>query len=1174
MNQVESALDSEDEIRVHGFGGYGNGDMEYLLLAHLAKSMWQKHGRRLIVLYKSRARLQQGLEKYRGFRRSESFLEPLTLPETDPWGHERFVSQQRYRQQRIQALSSLIHARGPLIFATPQGLLQRTLDKDAYLAMECVLQVGMEMETTSLKDRLEDLSYQYTERVENPGEFSSRGGILDIFPAGSMEPVRMEFFGDEIASIRSFDAKSQLTNDTLEKVVIGPREEFILAKKSRSKTHQKLYEYLMAQEVLREDREGFLEAFFDGYLFPELFAFAPFFREKEALGADFLEREDILFFMDPKDSLKDSYEEFYAKAMERFEKDREAKRPTFSPSGHFAPLSALEEKSAVFKKIMFSEPRVEGSGHDVSFEVSFFQELSKIKALTKISDRFPKWVDYWQQKLLKDYQILLVCPTKNVLERIGHLLANRNMNYLVLKDIFALRDDMLPSGVYLTRGYLGGCVDVAKDKLLLISSEEVLAVKVSTPQNDSKKLQALMESFSDLVKGDYVVHMHHGIGQFLGMETMGSAGAKTDFLKLEYGGGDKLYLPIDRLSLLQKYKSGDDKKRPELDRLQGQGWNRRKAKAAGAAREIAEELLKAKAKRKLAKGHAFGAPGELYYEFETGFPFDETDDQLKAIDDVNHDLSLPCPMDRLVCGDVGFGKTEIALRASMRVVADGFQVMVVVPTTILCFQHFRTFKERFSSFGVEVEYVSRFVPQKKMKETLRLFSQGKIDILIGTHRILSKDVKSHNLGLLVVDEEQRFGVSQKEIIKGLSDGVDLLTLTATPIPRTLHMSILGLKDISLLMTPPKRRLPVKTFVSPFDDTMVKEAILLEIQRKGQVFYLHNRVEDINQVAANLQLLVPQATIQVAHGQMTAAALEKVMMAFMQCECSVLVCTTIIESGLDLPNVNTMIVPQADFFGLAQLYQIKGRVGRGHLQAYCYFLYGKKRRLSDISRKRLDVLTTHQELGAGFQIAGHDLEIRGAGSLIGAEQSGHIEGVGFEVFTRMLSTAVAEYDGDGTGRERVDTEIKIPLSASIPEDYIEDDKERMRLYRRLFYMEKVEDIRLLAKEVADRFGRIPSEFLRVFLVAELKLYLRPLGAKWLSGGAIGFYEMQLLGLSQKEMVRLKSYIKAHASQFTLVPPSKVMINLAAQHSTKGEEQDKILGELIKLMKPLSEAVMEG
>ncbi|MBF0441744.1 MAG: transcription-repair coupling factor, partial [Oligoflexales bacterium] len=773
--------------------------------------------------------------------------------------------------------------------------------------------------------------------------------------------------------------------------------------------------------------------------------------------------------------------------------------------------------------------------------------------------------------------IIILAHNEESIERIETLLVNRHLSVNRRDSIFSdLILGRLKGGeIYVSKGYLSEAVWSEENLFLIIPEDILFGNKREVPiRSSSTRLKNYLKTFKDLRKGDLVVHVKHGVCRYQGITVLNYDGYVNDFIYLQFAGSDRLYLPTDSLNMLQRYNiGGNGNEEYPLDNLKGNGWIKRKERVKKAVDDIAAKLVEIQAKRAVVHRSSYSAQSDIYYQVESDFPFEETEDQLKVIDEVNFDLSKSIPMDRLVCGDVGFGKTEVAIRAATRVILDGYQVMVLTPTTVLCFQHYLTFSQRLRKYGINVSQINRFIKADELNNTKASFSQGKIDLIVGTHRLLSKDINPKKLGLIVIDEEQRFGVKHKELIKELSQGCDVLTLSATPIPRTLHMAMLGLRDISLISTPPNERLAIKTYISEFDDRLIKGAIEAELRRGGQVFFIHNTVEDIVRMCSYLKDLVPNSRVEVAHGQMQSSKLENVIIDFIQQKFPILLCTTIIESGIDMPNVNTLIVNNAERFGLSQLYQMRGRVGRSGRQSFAYFLTGKKTRISDDAKRRLEILVSHQELGAGFQIASYDLEMRGAGTLLGPEQSGHIADVGFEMYTELLDTAINEI----RGRDRKvlsDIEIKIPVSAYIPKEYILSENQRLHYYKRLFSVNEEQEVGIIRDEVEDRFGKMPVPCVRIFKVASVKQLLRISNIASCVFIKNNCFEIKFYQLSESEIFILIELVSKNPECYKITPDYKLIVSLGEKKSADLSDQDFLLNKLSTLIEPLAFAFKEG
>ncbi len=1091
------------------------------------------------------------------------------MPHYSVWGADRYVNQNQLQAQRIGSLVHLKEKKNPIILTTMAALAQRTISPDVLATSLIHLAKGQEWELDQLEEKLRDLGFQRTESIDEVGQFSIRGGIVDIFSPANLHPVRIEFFGDEIRSLRFFSLDTQRSVSTIEEVTLAPARESFAPLGQRKKDAQHLYDYLLQLDMDQHEREGMVDAFQDGLLFPGFQIFQPLFRANENFSAQYLSENDLLFFPGSYGASLTSFEEYFEKLKDNFQQDVDAKRGSMPPDMHFA--SAPDLGKYLLERghlISVGEPLTQRSWEDLSLALHQEERLSE--NLKNESLRFDHWMGQVQKLLAEGGKTVLLAPQEDQLKRLASLLEHRN--------IYAARDDEIlkkvlggsipENSVTLGRGSFTSPFYLSEKKLLTLSEQVLFGTKKRLPQG-STKLKNYLSSFKDLKVGSLVVHLEHGICRYLGLTTLKVGVGDADFLHLEFSGGDKLYLPVDKLGVLQRYNSGSEQRvNPSLDKLRGQNWEKRKGRVRKAVKDIAADLIATQAKRKLAVGHQYSAPGEMYYRFEAEFPYEETPDQLKAIEDVNTDLSAQNPMDRLLCGDVGFGKTEVALRAAMRSVVDGYQVLVLVPTTVLCHQHFRTFKNRMEGFGLRVAQANRFVKPQELKKTLEDLSAGKVDVLIGTHRILSKDVKPRRLGLLIIDEEQRFGVEHKEKLKAFAHGVDILTLSATPIPRTLHMSLLGLKDISLITTPPKERLSIKTYVAPFEEDLIKNALEQELRRGGQIFFLHNRVEDIAEVCNHISRLVPHAEARVAHGQMPAHELEKVIIDFLEQKFPILVCTTIIESGIDMPNVNTLIVNHADRFGLSQLYQIRGRVGRSRQQAYAYFLVPNAASLHGDARKRLELLATHQELGEGFHIANYDLEMRGAGNLVGSSQSGQMAEIGVELYTEMLEKAIREMQGQVVA-EKIDTEIKLPVSATIPPDYIQNENYRLMVYKNLFSAAGETELDEIAKDLQDRFGEVPLATLRLLKVARLKILLRICQAQSITSKSAKEFEVRFHSLRETQIAKIIEVVSEKPHAYKLTPDYRLNIFLDRKEHFHDDQQVNMLEALISRLHPLAQ-----
>ncbi len=1176
-SEIRDALRAKEPVRLVGstaaFGQIG--------LASFIEAELEQGCRKLNVAII--APQQKALGAWMGFaeyslpalRREGLLVEANALPHFAGWGNDRFVNPTLNRRQRLSSLSALTKPHGvQVVLTTAMGLFQRTMTPAAMQDATIKLRLGQQMDQDDLISRLQDLSYRSTRQVDEEGAFALRGGILDIFPPNGEVPVRIEFVGDEVASMRAFSIANQRSTHALESVAIGPTLEAILSSKERSSQAQRLFARLLELKANVEDRDGINAAFLSGQYFQGLDGLLPTLRPESCAGFDYVnDEQSVLVIPGSIDAAVAAYEEFYAQTEEAAQRDLAQGRAVLPISDHFMAPDDVRRRLSEFDRIIelenpFSDERrrfltlrgrvsVEGAPHGDGHSAS---------------EMFDKWVDIIRRYTAEGRGVVLLAHHEEQLERISSLLEHRGISFQLKQNTFRrlVSLKMRAGHIALGIGDLPSPVWLEDLQILVIPETSLFGAPRKRVISAPAKLQNYLSSFKDLNVGDLVVHIQHGIGRYLGMKELAVAGQLGHFLLLEYAGADKVYLPVDKLNLLQRYNSGEGHA-PALDKLKGQGWTQRKAKVGKAIRDMAEELVKLQAKRELAGGHAFSPLSDEYFAFEAEFPYEETEDQLRSIQDIMADMSHARPMDRLVCGDVGFGKTEVALRGAFRAVLDHYQVMVLVPTTVLCYQHYRTFRDRMQHHGVQVAQVNRFVSTADAKEALEGFASGRIDVLVGTHRMLSKDVKPKRLGLLIVDEEQKFGVAHKERLKQFRADCDVLTLTATPIPRTLHMAMVGLRDISIIATAPTNRVSVKTFVTRFEESLIKDAVEYEVKRGGQVFFVHNRVEDIAEVANFVKALVPQASMRYAHGQMPEHQLEQTIVDFIEQKFHVLVCTTIIEAGVDMPNVNTLIVNRADRFGLSQLYQLRGRVGRSDRQAFAYFLTPPQETLTADAQKRLDVLSAHQELGAGFQIASHDLEIRGAGNLLGGEQSGHVADIGIELYTEMLEAAINEARGGDGFQERVDVELKMPISAVIPAEYISEEGQRLQTYKALFSAESAAELKELKSDLEDRFGIIPSPVKLLLRIGELKRMLRACHAVQFAAKGGRNAEIRFGSLREKQIDKILKVAMKRPDRYKLSPDYRLTLNIGSSlHPEPNfESADTWLMDVCALITPLAE-----
>ncbi len=982
---------------------------------------------------------------------------------------------------RSEGLYHLQQTRHPIIVTTPDALLLRVPPRDRFAQRLRYLVEGDAVDLEELARQLDDWGYRRLPVVEDRGDFSIRGGILDVFPPAHGQPLRIEFVGDVIESIRQFDPVSQRSLDAEQEFLILPVREFD-AHGRRSREALRAVEMRAYDlELPRDERSRLVEGLTTNLLFPGIEFLLPYFYERLDTLHAYLP-PDTLVWLDGAGEVDAALEHA------RGEVDRHAAH-RLEERRFLPPPDTLYLSPAEWRAALAGWPRVEleplemlaGEGDAQHLIVrSYLTRDLKIErspgrrevSFGPVAARVAAWATEGQR-------VVVMAGSAAQVERLTRLFGNHDVTVEITAG--TIRDALdAPGGrARLVIGHLSEGVRLPDDRLVIITETDLFGEPRQRRRLRRVDVDQLLKNLSELKPDDFVVHIDHGVGVYRGLKHLQVAGTEGDYLHLEYAGGDRLYLPVDRINLVQKYV-GADGGAPPLDKLGGTSWERVKRKARESILAMAKELVAIYAAREIHDRAPTDAPDTYFREFEAAFPFEETPDQARAIDDVLADMQRAKPMDRLICGDVGFGKTEVALRAAFLAVLEGRQVAVLVPTTVLAQQHFNTFRQRLQGYPVRVEMLSRFRSKAEIQGTVKALASGAVDIVVGTHRLLQKDITFKHLGLLIVDEEHRFGVTHKERIKQMRTLVDCMTLTATPIPRTLQMSLLGIRDLSVIETPPIDRLAVRTYVTRYDESIIRDAILRELGRGGQVFYVHNRVETIEMRARRLREVVPEASIAVAHGQMHEDALERVMADFFAGGVNVLVCSAIIESGLDIPTANTIIIDRADQFGLAQLYQLRGRVGRSHERAYAYLMIPGEQLISREAQLRLRALQELDDLGGGFRLAMHDLEIRGAGNLLGKQQSGQIAAVGFELYQQMMEEAVHELRGEPLTTD-IEPEIQLGIPAFIPESYIADENQRLVVYRRLAASRGERDLEEVATELRDRYGPIPptvDSFLRV------------------------------------------------------------------------------------------------
>jgi transcription-repair coupling factor (superfamily II helicase) len=1064
---------------------------------------------------------------------------------------------------RLEGLYKLVEEPAPILIATPAALMQRVLAKELLRRAYLYLVAGQDLAREALLEHLVQWGFQNVPLVEERGDFSSRGGIVDVFSPGYARPLRLEFDGDRLDSIREFNPATQRTERAQEELVLLPMKEFSLKGGGLDETWRRLDQRALELEVDRREKNRLLESLRAGIALPGMEFLAPYFVPALAPVFAYLPKQTLIW-LDNADRVEAEAERFARAAWERQQNAREEHRLVAPVEALYLNEHQWRDELAPFSlvhgealRVMAASEQAQASTFNVeSYLTADIRHETALQgketSLAPLVERLKSW---------RDQRVVFVAPARADAERLRELLSHYDMDAPLIeapvRELLA-REDFQRAIVC---GHLNQSFRLPEARLALVTFDEIFGTRKRQPVASAKNYPShFLTSLSELKQDDYVVHLDHGIGVYRGLRFMKVADVAGEFLHLEYAGGDRMYLPVDRINMVQKYIGGEGAA-PALDRLGGTAWEKVKAKARKSIFAMAEELVQLYALREARAGTAFAPPDNMYKEFEAAFEYEETPDQQRAIDETLAGMQGQKPMDRLVCGDVGYGKTEVAMRAAFLAIEGGKQVAVLAPTTILAQQHLQTFRHRFRNHAVRVEMVSRFLTTKEVGQILDETARGKVDIVIGTHRLLQKDVSFKDLGLVIVDEEHRFGVVHKERLKKIRQLVDVLSLTATPIPRTLHMSLVGIRDLSIIETPPVDRLAIQTYVTRYDEKLIRDAILREIERGGQVFFLHNRVETIDRLALKLADLVPEAKMAVAHGQMRPKELEKVMLDFFENKTQVLVCSAIIESGLDFPNANTIIINRADQFGLAQLYQLRGRVGRSHRHAFAYLLIPGEKAITPDAEKRLRALQEVDGLGGGFKLALHDLEIRGAGNLLGDQQSGQITAVGFELYTEMMENAVRELKGEEVLPE-VDPEIRIGIPAYFPDSYIPDANQRLYFYKRLASLRDAAELGELREEVKDRFGPYPEPVENLFLVMNLRRVLKEFLVQQISvsdGKVFILFHSE----SPVKVDKLLDLIRKQKSRFRLSPDGRLSF------TPETKEWEALMDEIMEFLRAVGE-----
>lgn len=1049
---------------------------------HLIYSLSKEKKKKLIVTFNEQ-KARELYDNYRFFDRQAVYY-----PAKDLLFYQSDIRGNALTAERLQAVRAIIENEQVTIITTFDALMDRIAPIANVKKGILTYSVGDSMDMEKMKEKLVQLGYERNYQIEGAGQFAVRGGILDVFPLTEEVPYRIELWGDEIDSIRSFEVESQRSIENLERVEIYPSCEVVLSKEQIAqglekieKEAEQLYDTfrkeMKTEEAhrIRKMSDTLKEELTELGRVDNLDSYLSYFLEETVSFLDYFPKEDTLIFLDEPARIGEKgrvvEQEFSESMKHRLEK------------GYILPgqMNALYTGTEIFaalgqwKSVAVTTLEMKVNELEIGKRYSI-----KTKAVNPYNRSFEILIKDLQRYKKNKYRVILLSGSKTRAAHLTEDLQNEGLSCFYSEDF---NHEVQPGEVMVAYGKLNKGFEYPDIKFVVISESDIFGGEKKRKKKRKIYEGEKIQSFTDLNVGDYVVHERYGVGIYRGIEKVEIQKTVKDYIKIEYDKGSTLYILATQLEAIQKY-AGADAKKPKINRLDGQEWNKTKSRVKGAVKEIAKELVELYAIRQQTEGFQYGPDTVWQREFEEMFPFEETEDQELAIEATKKDMESTKIMDRLICGDVGYGKTEVAIRAAFKAVQEGKQVVYLVPTTILAQQHYNNFVQRMKDFPVQVDLMCRFCTSGQIKKTVEGLKKGMVDIVIGTHRVLSKDVEFKDLGLLIIDEEQRFGVAHKEKIKQIKKNVDVLTLTATPIPRTLHMSLIGIRDMSVLEEPPMDRMPIQTYVMEFNEEIVREAINRELARNGQVYYVFNRVNQIAEVAAKIAELVPDANVAFAHGQMKERELEDIMYQFINGEIDVLVSTTIIETGLDISNVNTMIIHDADNMGLSQLYQLRGRVGRSNRTAYAFLMYKQNKMLKEIAEKRLSAIKEFTELGSGFKIAMRDLEIRGAGNLLGAKQHGHMEAVGYDLYCKMLNEAVKTLKGIETP-EQFETTIELDMDAFIPPAYIPNEFQKLDIYKRITGIENQEESEEMLEELIDRFGEPPKSVENLLTIAQLK-----------------------------------------------------------------------------------------
>lgn len=1127
---------------------------------HLIHALQQDLNRPALIITNNDLRLKEIYEDMQYFNKNT-----MVYPSKDVIFYTADVHSLDIVKQRIAVIDALISNKNPTIVLSIEALFDRLVRRKIFEKFIIELSEGQIIEINKLISVFVQMGYENSSLVEGAGQFASRGGIIDIFPITAHNPVRIEFWDNEIDSIRIIDVYSQRSIEKIKKIRIIPAKELVYEDEQVNFALRKIEaEYETTLQKLtgskyKEERQNLKEAV--GEIIEKLRTkssfkgeerYTKYFYNDTVTLFDYIEDNTMIFWDEPQR---------ISQKADSVIKEYEYSIINHITKGYMLPSQAemifnyndiLEQSK---KYIQITMLTIAQTIKDFSIKDILYFDIKSSSTFEQRIDLLEEDLKKWKQK---NYRVLILSGTKTRGEMLQREFFDAGIESVFIED---LQRDILKGEIVITSGTIQKGFEYQQINFVVVSDKELFGLEKKRRLSKKKRRGSKIESFTDLKIGDYVVHDNYGIGIYNGIEKMLIDGINKDYLKIQYAERGNLYVPINQMDIIQKYIGGENKK-PKLNKLGGTEWSKAKAKVKSSVADLAKELVQLYSKRQISKGFIYSKDTDWQNQFEAMFPYEETQDQLDAIEDIKNDMETGKVMDRLLCGDVGYGKTEVAIRAAFKAVQDNKQVAYLVPTTILAQQHYNTFSQRMRDFPINIGLLSRFKTPAQQKETINGLKTGNVDILIGTHRILAKDIKFKDLGLVIVDEEQRFGVGHKEKLKKFRENVDVLTLTATPIPRTLHMSLTGIRDMSVLEEPPEERQPVQTYVMRYDPEFIRDAILREIGRGGQVFYLHNRVANIAEVTGRIQNLVPEATINFAHGQMSERELESVMLDFINGDIDVLVCTTIIETGMDISNANTIIVQDADKMGLAQLYQLRGRVGRSNRIAYAYLMYQKDKVLREIAEKRLQAIREFTEFGSGFKIAMRDLEIRGAGNLLGSEQHGHMESVGYDMYCKILDSTVKELSGISV-KEDFETSIELNVNAFIPAEYIEDEEQKLEIYKKISVIKNEQDYFDIQEEIEDRYSNLPSSVQNLLDIALIKAEA---------------HQMEIVSISQKskniiitykndskiDMDKIQNLIKEYNNSllFTSTPTKYLTLKLDAILQNEIIRKIKILLQQLK------------